>query len=156
MTELLRRIARRIVSWLDDGNDYSFRGRGDLPVAPAITPPGYVPDGRGGLIPANWVPDGRGGFIPPTTEPVPPAGDGCVHHYGDTHETGTGRLTRRNTIHGSGTIDIQTNSNGEILAVWFRCLTLPFRVSVLDKDRNRTFPPEIEIEITAVEWKDAT
>lgn len=41
-----------------------------------------------------------------------------VHHYGDDK-----------TIHRTGIIDVEIDSGtGEVLAVWFRCLNLPFRV----------------------------
>jgi len=32
------------------------------------------------------------------------------------------------TIHQTGTIDIQVSPEGEIVRVWFRCLSLPFTV----------------------------
>lgn len=41
-----------------------------------------------------------------------------VHVYG--HER---------TIHNTGTIDIQINEKGHVVACWFRCLELPYRVS---------------------------
>lgn len=33
------------------------------------------------------------------------------------------------TIHRTGTIDIQQDEAGNVVAVWFRCLNLPFTVS---------------------------
>ncbi len=33
------------------------------------------------------------------------------------------------TIHDSGTIDIDLNAAGDVVAVWYRCLNLPFHVS---------------------------
>lgn len=45
-----------------------------------------------------------------------------VHRYG-TLADGS-----RNTIHASGLLDIEVNELGEVTAVWFRCLNLPFRV----------------------------
>jgi hypothetical protein len=41
------------------------------------------------------------------------------------------------TIHHSGTIDIDVDTNGNVVEVWFRCLTLPFRVSFLDERGGR-------------------
>lgn len=32
------------------------------------------------------------------------------------------------TIHQTGTIDIEINSKGMIVGVWFRCLALPYKV----------------------------
>jgi hypothetical protein len=66
-----------------------------------------------------------------------------MKHYGDSPD-GT-----RNTIHASGTIDIQTDKGGKVLAVWFRCLTLPFRVSVVE-DQPVHNP---DARITAVEYE---
>lgn len=43
------------------------------------------------------------------------------------------------TIHGSHTIDIQINEHGNVVAVWFRCQELPFRVSFID-ERGRPEP----------------
>ena len=46
------------------------------------------------------------------------------HHYG-----GAG------TVHRTGTIDIQIDkTTGEVRAVWFRCLSLPFTVSEVQDD----------------------
>jgi hypothetical protein len=42
------------------------------------------------------------------------------------------------TIHGSGTIDIDIDANGHVVMVWFRCRTLPWRVSFLDERGNRS------------------
>ena len=36
------------------------------------------------------------------------------------------------TIHRTGTIDIQMTPSGQVVAVWFRCLSLPFRVSTVE------------------------
>jgi hypothetical protein len=71
-------------------------------------------------------------------------------HYGD-HFVG-GELADRTTIHGSGTIDIQVSAEtGEVVAVWFRCRTLPFRVSSVSDATVREQPP---ITVTAVEYLD--
>ena len=70
--------------------------------------------------------------------------------YGD-HFVG-GELADRTTIHGSGTIDIQVSAEtGEVVAVWFRCLTLPFRVSVVREVVRQEQPP---ITVAAVEYLD--
>lgn len=69
-------------------------------------------------------------------------------HYGD-HFVG-GELADRTTIHGSGTIDVQVDEKtGEVVAVWFRCLTLPFRVSTAVSLVQAEQPP---ITVTAVEY----
>lgn len=33
------------------------------------------------------------------------------------------------TIHSTGTIDVQLNKDGDVVAVWFRCRMLPFTQS---------------------------
>lgn len=71
-------------------------------------------------------------------------------HYGDYFAAG--ELLDRTTIHGSGTIDIQVSKEtGEVVAAWFRCLTLPFRVSEVNDSQPRESPP---ITVTAVEYLD--
>ncbi len=70
-------------------------------------------------------------------------------HYGD--DFAGGELADRSTIHGSGTIDVQVSAEtGEVVAVWFRCLTLPFRISTVSEP-VREQPP---IAVTAVEYLD--
>jgi hypothetical protein len=66
-------------------------------------------------------------------------------HYGD-HFVG-GELADRTTIHSTGTIDVQVSESGEVVAVWFRCLSLPFRVSTA-----KTEPFQPPIVVTAVEY----
>ncbi len=67
-------------------------------------------------------------------KPLPP---GPRHVYGGGDET----------IHHTGTIDIQVRPDGEVVAVWFRCLSLPFTVSVVE-DRAVINPP-ISIDMIA-------
>ena len=72
------------------------------------------------------------------------------HHYGDDFVSG--ERADRGTIHDSGTIDIQISAEtGEVVAVWFRCLTLPFQVSTVN-GQGREQPP---ITVTAVEYLDS-
>jgi hypothetical protein len=96
------------------------------------------------------VRDGRGGYVPQTAEPVPPAGDGRVHHYGDTYDGVT--LTDRNTIHGTTDLHVVVDRDGRPVRVWFRCLELPFTVTQFDDDDNDADQPAIAI--TAIEWRD--
>ena len=73
-------------------------------------------------------------------------------HYGDHFVSG--ELADRTTIHGSGTIDVQVSAKtGEVVAVWFRCRTLPFTLSTVD-DAEPTLMPAIAV--TAVEYLDGT
>jgi len=61
------------------------------------------------------------------------------HYYGDG-----------GTIHGTSQLDIEVNELGEVTAVWFRCLNLPFRVF------NRENPAWInpDIEIRGIEYRE--
>ena len=71
-------------------------------------------------------------------------------HYGDSFVGG--EMATRGTIHDSASIDIQVDpATHEVLAVWFRCLELPFRVSELaaSGEPGERQPP---IAITAVEY----
>jgi hypothetical protein len=71
-------------------------------------------------------------------------------HYGDSFVGG--ELAERGTIHGSGAIDVQVSEEtGEVVAVWFRCLSLPFRVSTVSGETRKEQPP---LTITAVEYLD--
>jgi hypothetical protein len=65
--------------------------------------------------------------------------------YGDNPD-GT-----RNTIHGSGTIDIQVDDQGKILRVWFRCLSLPFRLDTVTD--HEVYNPE-HVRIMNIETDD--
>lgn len=70
-------------------------------------------------------------------------------HYGDRFVGGG--LADRTTIHSSGTIDIQVTQTGKVVAVWFRCLMLPFRVSTIGPEPE---PDQPSITLTAVEYLD--
>lgn len=39
------------------------------------------------------------------------------------------------TIHGTEKLNIEVDRKGNVVSVWFRCSTLPFEVSVVNKDR---------------------
>jgi hypothetical protein len=50
------------------------------------------------------------------------------------------------TIHQTGTIDVQLDAGtGEVVAVWFRCLSLPFTVGTVEAGRQ-VIQPGIAIE----------
>jgi len=44
--------------------------------------------------------------------------------YGDNH-----------TIHRTGHLDVETDKEGQVVAVWFRCYALPFRQCHVDDER---------------------
>ncbi len=72
--------------------------------------------------------------------PLPP---GPRHVYGSDE-----------TIHHTGTIDIQVTPGGEVVAVWFRCLNLPFTVSVVP-DGHSVINPPISIDMIAYADREA-
>ena len=43
-----------------------------------------------------------------------------------------GQGEERNTIHATDYVDVETDQNGKVLAVWFRCSTLPFKQHLSD------------------------
>lgn len=47
-----------------------------------------------------------------------------AHYYGDDK-----------TIHTTKYLDIETDAGGEVVAVWFRCASLPFRQVTVDENR---------------------
>lgn len=40
-----------------------------------------------------------------------------------------------NTIHDTDHIDVEVDSSGEVVAVWFRCKMLPFKARAVDDNR---------------------
>ena len=59
------------------------------------------------------------------------------------------------TIHDSEHVDVEVDSGGKVVAVWFRCMALPFRQSVADDfraDQMRDHP--IKIKLKAVQYDD--
>jgi len=42
------------------------------------------------------------------------------------------------TIHNTKYLDIETNKKGQVVAVWFRCQTLPFKQSNVDEHRSKS------------------
>lgn len=58
------------------------------------------------------------------------------------------------TIHRTGTIDIQADPDGNIVRVWFRCLSLPFTVSRVN-DRQYYNPADEGMEIRSIAYGDS-
>ncbi len=59
------------------------------------------------------------------------------------------------TIHDSEHVDVEVDSGGKVVAVWFRCMALPFRQSVADDfraDQMRDHP--IKIKLKAMQYDD--
>jgi hypothetical protein len=47
------------------------------------------------------------------------------------------RYGDNNTIHRTGYVDVEVNEYGAVVAVWFRCHTVPFRETIVDIDRAK-------------------
>ncbi len=47
----------------------------------------------------------------------------------------TRRYGGKNTIHQTGHIDVEIDSEGVVVAVWFRCMPLPFQQTIVDSNR---------------------
>mgnify|MGYP001579770811 CR=1 FL=1 len=61
------------------------------------------------------------------------------------------------TIHRTGYVDVETDEKGQVVAVWFRCATLPFKQHRVDGERARQMregskpPPILAIEFLDTE-----
>ena len=58
----------------------------------------------------------------------------------------------RNTIHASGELNIEVDDDGHPVAVWFRCLNLPFTVWRRDIGQPCYFNPD-DMLILNIEYK---
>lgn len=57
------------------------------------------------------------------------------------------------TIHRTGTIDIQQDAAGNVVCVWFRCLSLPFRAS-RDASPESFYNPSDRVAIEEIIYVD--
>lgn len=73
--------------------------------------------------------------MPAPPQPVRPPAFSPRHTYGG-----------KGTIHRTGTVDIQQDEAGNVVAVWFRCMSLPFRCSSVDETEQTINPMGIAIE----------
>jgi hypothetical protein len=62
------------------------------------------------------------------------------------------RYGMQGTIHQTGTIDIQQDEGGNVTAVWFRCLNLPFTCSAAES--GTTINPVRDIAIEEITYAD--
>lgn len=62
------------------------------------------------------------------------------------------------TIHDSEHVDVEVDSGGKVVAVWFRCVSLSFRQSVADDYRADAmrFDKHDRIKIKAIQYDDGT
>lgn len=61
------------------------------------------------------------------------------------------------TIHRTEELSVEVDENGEVVSVWFRCMPLPFHVSIADSSRAkemRRMTAELKSRLVAVEVKD--
>jgi hypothetical protein len=68
------------------------------------------------------------------------------------------RYGGNNTIHNTGYVDVETDTEGKVVAVWFRCATLPFKQSKVDPERAKEMERMYQINgsdgIVAIEFED--
>lgn len=63
------------------------------------------------------------------------------------------------TIHDTTVLDIEVDSKGHVVAVWFRCQMLPYRVTIVDEYRASELSFHVDSplpEIHAVKLKTAS
>jgi hypothetical protein len=74
-----------------------------------------------------------------------------------SQETGTIYYGDGGTIHGSTELSVEVNSKGEVVSVWFRCLTLPFHVFKRDSIGGATTGyasiPDPGIDIVGIDYR---
>jgi len=59
------------------------------------------------------------------------------------------------TIHRTGHVDVETDSNGNVVAVWYRCMMLPFEQHVVDENRSSSMKEVAKLPaILAIEVED--
>lgn len=62
------------------------------------------------------------------------------------------------TIHRTGHVDVETDKNGKVVAVWFRCAMLPFEQHTAGDDRaddmDAAYKDHKKPEIQAIIFKD--
>ncbi len=62
------------------------------------------------------------------------------------------------TIHGTEFLDVETDKDGKVVSVWFRCMALPFKQTYVDmqrsKDMKRAYAENKIPNILAVEVSD--
>ena len=63
------------------------------------------------------------------------------------------------TIHSTKSINVELDKNGKVVAVWFRCITLPFTQHTVDDERAAMMQEMYEINrpypLVAVEVDDS-
>lgn len=50
------------------------------------------------------------------------------------------------TIHGSTQVNVELDSNGKVVSVWYRCMMLPFTQDTVESDRARSMDEAYKTE----------
>jgi hypothetical protein len=63
------------------------------------------------------------------------------------------------TIHGTKHLDVEIDEDGEVVSVWFRCCALPFKATVVGRDRAAEMHQmskriNAEAEIHAIDFRN--
>lgn len=70
-----------------------------------------------------------------------------IFHYGDS-----------NTIHSNSEVNVEINPKGQVIAVWFRCMRLPFTQTIVDglraEEMSKSYKEEPPMGIIAIDFID--
>jgi hypothetical protein len=62
-----------------------------------------------------------------------------------------------NTIHDTAYVDVETDADGKVVSVWFRCATLPFKQTIVSRERanemERMYQMHGSVGIVAIEFE---
>lgn len=68
------------------------------------------------------------------------------------------------TIHQTQELDIEVDENGKVVAVWFRCIALPFKQMNVDNERawemerlyiiDGKIPKLLAVEVDVEKWRE--
>lgn len=62
------------------------------------------------------------------------------------------------TIHRTGHVDVEVDTDGRVVSVWFRCRALPFSQTTVNRARadamDRAYKEDSILPIEAIEFKD--
>ncbi len=75
--------------------------------------------------------------------------------YGDLADPDPETGRTRNTIHGTHEVNVVLDGHGNVTAVWFRCMRLPFTVSAEGSGHN-LYIGHGDADIKAIIFEDGT
>lgn len=65
-----------------------------------------------------------------------------IKHYGE------------HTIHSTGHLDVEVDDEGNVIAIWYRCITLPFRQVNISNERKLSLSNSMpDISITGIDYR---